>query len=439
MFNRNDSSDQQRSLDSWLHYIAAVHPREIELGLERIQRVADRLGLGKPAPLVISVAGTNGKGSCVACMEAVLTQAGYRTGAYTSPHLHQFNERIRLESIAVDDALLCDAFARVESCREPDSLSYFEYGTLAALLIFQQAQLDVVLLEVGLGGRLDAVNIIDADVAVITSISLDHEDWLGSDLDGIAAEKAGILRKQSPLVYGEEEPRDSVIKRAAELSAPLYLQSQQFNYHVTGSDGRWCWRGKQAGQQADIELTGLERPAIAYCNAATALQALYLLPIELPEAAIRSGLHNTAIAGRFELRRDLETGKLVVFDVAHNPAAATLLATHLNRFRAENPEIGCIAAVIAVMADKDIEGMANALESCLHIWYIAQVDVDRSMPVDEAASRIGQVGVQSPINRFESLQQAYKTACEQSLDNDLIVVTGSFYTVAALRKLSEAA
>ncbi|HBX99358.1 MAG TPA: bifunctional folylpolyglutamate synthase/dihydrofolate synthase, partial [Gammaproteobacteria bacterium] len=230
-------------LDSWLQRIISLHPEEIELGLDRIQAVANRMGLTKLANKVVTVAGTNGKGSCVACLQAVLESAGYRSGAYTSPHLHRFNERICVGGKSVSDRSLCDAFLAVEQQRKGVSLSYFEFGTLAALWLFNEKDLDVVILEVGLGGRLDAVNIIDPDVAVITNISLDHQSWLGNDLESIAAEKAGIIRRETPLVYGDSVPCKSILEKARALDAPVYrLDNECFGVKAQNED-TWTFTG----------------------------------------------------------------------------------------------------------------------------------------------------------------------------------------------------
>lgn len=424
------------NLDSWLQHISSVHPREIELGLARIQGVAKRMQLKRPARYVITVAGTNGKGSCVACMEAMLEQAGYRTAAYTSPHIHRFNERVRVSAEAVADAVLCEAFALVDDCRGSISLSYFEFATLAALWIFQQAEVDIALLEVGLGGRLDAVNIIDPDVAVITNISLDHQDWLGADLESIGAEKAGILRSSTPAVYGAAAPPSSIVSKAAELAIPLYIQAEDFHFEAVDWSNTWIWQGKDAHQKA-LSFSNLKRPKLALSNASIALQALSLLPITLTADAINEGLQELRLAGRFELRRDRVSGQLILLDVAHNPAAAQLLAGNLAQYRLQDPAIVNMAVVLAVMADKDIEGMVTALASSVDICYVAQVEDPRRMPVAEAAERIFRSGVKIPIIQFESVQDAYATACEQASEHDLIVVTGSFRTIASVRQLGE--
>lgn len=423
------------ALEDWLEYISSVHPREIELGLDRIHRVASRLGLSKPAPVVITVAGTNGKGSCVATMEAVLQQAGYKTGAYTSPHIHHFNERIRIDAQPAADETLVAAFAEIDRCRGDESLSYFEFATLAALLIFQRGEVDVALLEVGLGGRLDAVNIIDPDVAVITNISIDHEDWLGTGLENIAAEKAGILRANTAAVFGELSPPASIVAKAEELAAPLYVQGTDFHFSQTQDQHSWQWRGVDAGKSA-IHFTGLELPQLTLANVSLALQALHLLPLSFTQENINGALRGLQLAGRFEIRRDRKTSKTVIFDVAHNLAAAQLLAENLRLYRQQNPPIERLAVVIAVMADKDIEAMVTALESCSDIWYIAQVEEARGMAAEEVAQRIKSSNNRLRLQQFGTVDQAYRAACDQTAENQLIVVTGSFLTVAAARALS---
>ena len=264
------------NLDSWLQRIITLHPEEIDLGLDRIQAVANRMGLTKLANKVVTVAGTNGKGSCVACLQAVLESAGYRTGAYTSPHLHRFNERICVGGKSVSDRSLCDAFSAVEQKRQEDSLSYFEFGTLAALWLFNEIDLDVLILEVGLGGRLDAVNIIDPDVAVITNISLDHQSWLGNDLESIAAEKAGIIRRETPLVYGDSVPCQSILEKARVLDAPIYrLNNECFGAKAQNGD-TWTFTGPDFSGEPQV-VEGLPIPHIALSNAVLAC-LLYTSP-----------------------------------------------------------------------------------------------------------------------------------------------------------------
>lgn len=433
------------SLESWLQYISSVHPREIELGLGRTQRVAASLGLGKPAQLVVTVAGTNGKGSCVATMEAILQCSGFTTGCYTSPHIHDFNERIRINGSNVSDAALIAAFEAIDEVRNDETLSYFEFATLAGLYLFRENNVDIALLEVGLGGRLDAVNIVDADVAVISSIGIDHTDWLGKDIESIAAEKAGIMRSDAPAVFGGEHPPSAIIERAEHLGCPLLVSGCDFSFEEDATAPTWSWNGRdragiQGNQLAPLVWSALPLPSLMLSNVASALQALNLLPINLDIAVVSAALEGLKLTGRFDKRSDLSTGRSLIFDVAHNPAAMEQLAIRLKRYKARNPGSARIIAVVAVMADKDVAGMLTALEYCVDIWYIAQVDQARSMAADEVAQTMKAVGIapeQGKIMLFDSVESAYRAACEQSALDDTVLVTGSFFTVAAVHGLSE--
>lgn len=424
-----------RTLPAWLDYIAKVHPREIELGLERARAVATRMQLTRPAPLVITVAGTNGKGSCVGTIEALLQASGYRTAAYTSPHIHCFNERVRIAAENVADSQLCAAFALIESCRAGVSLSYFEFATLAALWLFEQGEVDVAILEVGLGGRLDAVNLVDADVAIIASISLDHQDWLGDNVESIGAEKAGILRAGRAAIYAAADPPHSILARAEALTVPLSLLGRDFGFKE-GPGNTWDWYGCNRSGEA-VQWCHLPRPVLALSNVAAAIQAIQLLPLQLNPEALVNTIGSLALAGRFELRRDKLSGRRVLFDVAHNPAGSALLAENLMRLRAINPAGMRIIAVMAVMADKDLEGMVSALESCVNIWYIAQVEESRCLSADTAVKRMKATGLQLQITDFNSVHSAYLAACQQATELDLILVTGSFHTVAAVREMTQ--
>jgi dihydrofolate synthase / folylpolyglutamate synthase len=431
------------SLDAWLQYIAGVHPREIELGLGRTQRVAARLNIEKPADLVVTVAGTNGKGSCVATMEAILQQAGLSTGCYTSPHIQVFNERIRIDGTNVPDESLIAAFEIIDAAREGESLSYFEFATLAGLYLFRQSRVDVALLEVGLGGRLDAVNIVDADVAIISSIGIDHTDWLGNDIESIAAEKAGIMRSSAATVFGSQHPPTAIIDRAQVLGSPLIVFGQDFHAIEDEEGASWRWQGlgRQGGAEA-LDWPGLPVPSLMLSNVATAIQALKLLPISLDPVVVAGALDGLGLAGRFDKRRALDTGKTVIFDVAHNPAAMVQLANRLQAYKARKPGAGRIVAVLAVMADKDVIGMLTALEYCVDIWYIAQVDQARSMAADEVAQTMKGVGIaaaKGQILQFDSVESAFAAACDQIEAEDTVLVTGSFYTVAAVHGLTEPA
>ena len=429
------------SLESWLQYISSVHPREIELGLARIQMVASRLGIGKPAALVITVAGTNGKGSCIATMEAILQQAGFKTGCYTSPHINVFNERIRIGASNVDDESLIAAFEAVDEARLDETLSYFEFATLAGLFLFRENNVDVALLEVGLGGRLDAVNIVDADVAVISSISIDHTDWLGKDIESIAAEKAGIMRPKIPTVFGGAHPPSAIVARAQELDSLLLVSGHDFHAEEGTVKGSWRWSG-QDQEGAPISWPDLPIPSLLLSNVAASLQALQLLPLSLEIESVAVALDGLGLAGRFEKRRDLSSSRAVILDVAHNPAAMQQLATRLQRHKAQSTGAGRIAVVLAAMSDKDVLGMIVALEYCVDIWYIAQVDEARSMAADEVAQAAKSVGIlseQGRILQFDNVELAYRAACDQCDATDTVLVTGSFLTVAAVYGLTEQA
>jgi dihydrofolate synthase / folylpolyglutamate synthase len=434
-----------QDLDSWLTYISSIHPREIELGLDRIRTVADNMGLTRPAKQVVVVAGTNGKGSCVSSMERILVESEFSVASYTSPHLISYTERIRVNAEKIDEASVCAAFSHIEASRDGVSLSYFEFSTLAALWIFCQAEIDVALLEVGLGGRLDAVNIIDADVAIISSIALDHQDWLGDSLDSIGREKSGILRSGVPLVYGDSEPVGSIIQRSEELEAQVYLINEHFRWQESSESGQWQWRG--GNEHDELLLDELPIPHIHLNNASIALQALSLLDLELSRTNIQRALKNLHFQGRQERRIDKKAEVDVILDVAHNAAAARLLAVTLAEEKAQNPQLAQISVVIAVMADKDIEGIALALESCVDIWYISQVEEPRCMPAAEATGRLERSGYLRQQFSSDSVINAYKQACKDSQvfahenpgQNSLVVVIGSFFTVAAVRDLSKTA
>ena len=425
-------------LTQWLDHIAQVHPREIELGLERCQRVATLLGI-KKSPVVITVAGTNGKGSTVGVMEQLLCQAGVAVGSYTSPHIDRFNERIRLQGQLASDAMISDAFARIEAARGEVSLSYFEFATLAALLIFQQQAVEVAVLEVGLGGRLDAVNIIDPDVSVITSIGLDHQDWLGHDRDTISLEKAGILRPGGWFVCADTDPPVALQQRASTLECRALYVGHDFQIIDSGSENRWNWQG-QSLDGAALTLVCPSFSGLQPENVAAALQALVIAAPELDWGSYTAANTNDQpwkpIPGRQEMRCDRDSGRRVLFDVAHNPDAITALAGAIGELRDSGRVQGRVHIVLAIMADKDVESMLTALESEVDIWYIAQVEEPRCMPAVEIGNRLQRLTSTGSMTCFESVQDAYRAACVEAAEDDLVVVAGSFFTVAAVRSFS---
>lgn len=421
-------------LADWLDYIDQLHPREIDLGLERVRTVAGKLLPDPVAPLVITVAGTNGKGSCVHGVARALSHSGFRVGVYTSPHVEQFNERIVVAGNPVEDRLICTALDRVEASRGSVSLSYFEFATLAAFDIFVDAGLDAVVLEVGLGGRLDAVNLLDADISLLTSISLDHMNWLGPDRDTIGKEKVAIARTGRPLVCGDRDLPATVSRYGKQIGARLFRLGNEFDIQPTGVGGAWSWRGLNADGKP-ITVEALKPQTQIPDNLATVLQTLALLRLPFDESLLRE-LTALQIPGRFEWRRDSSLDTRVLLDVAHNPASAECLATRLAAL-ATMPRP--LVAVLAIMADKDIESMVAALQTQVDIWYIAQVDEERCMPVQELAKRLAQSDSARVIEQFTDAQVAYKAACQTAGADGLVLVTGSFHTVGAVRPLTRQA
>jgi dihydrofolate synthase/folylpolyglutamate synthase len=421
------------NLTQWLEFIGQVHPREIELGLERSRRVASRLGI-KKAPLVITVAGTNGKGTIVGVMEQCLCQFGIATGCYTSPHIDSFNERIRVQGKQASDPVICDAFAQIEAVRGDVTLSYFEFATLAALLIFQQQEVEVALLEVGLGGRLDAVNIINPDVSVIATIGLDHQDWLGHDRDTISLEKAGILRAGGWFVCADSDPPAVLQNLAAQLNCRSLYVGRQFSIQQQDNSSP-CWHG-QSRDGADLAFSLPPFPGLLADNVAAAVQALVISGLDVDWISVTDALRIDVIPGRQELRRDSDSGCRVLLDVAHNPHAMAALASRVAELRDSGQVLGKIRIVLAIMGDKDVDSMLDALESTIDFWYIAQVEESRCMSAVELENRLQRLTSIKAMTRFESVQKAYRSACVEADEEDLVVIAGSFFTVAAVRKHS---
>ncbi|SHI08611.1 bifunctional tetrahydrofolate synthase/dihydrofolate synthase [Ferrimonas marina] len=397
------------SLQEWLDCILALHPSEIDLGLDRLRQVAARMGLtALPHSHVITVAGTNGKGTTCALMEQALLNAGYRVGVFSSPHLERYNERVRIDGVELADQHHVDAFAAIAAAQDKVSLTFFEYSALAALWCFAQARPDVVLLEVGLGGRLDATNLIDADQAVITTIDLDHIEYLGNTREAVAREKVGVLRPGRPAVCGDPNPPVTIGVTAELLGVALSQRGRDFI--LQRHPAHWDY-------QADgMTLQRLPLPAIPLDNAATALTALGQIPLQVPEAAIRQALAQLVVPGRLEPLGDAP--KLVV-DVAHNPQAAAYLAQWL----AARPEPR-LHAVCAMLKDKDIEATLGQFSSLSLQWYLADLAVPRGARASELAPHLSKPGV------YGSVDKALEAALSQADSADLVIVFGSFYTVA---------
>ena len=408
----------ERTLEQWLDHQQAVHPKAIDMGLERVGGVARRLGIGKPARHVVTVAGTNGKGSTVAFLEAIARAAGLRVGAYTSPHLRRYNERVRVDGVDAGDATLVAAFERIEAARGDIPLTYFEYGTLAALLIFEAADLDLALLEVGLGGRLDATNIVDPDVAVITTVDLDHQDYLGDNRESIGAEKAGILRAGKPCVLAEKDPPSSVLRRAYAIGA--FAIRGHSDYLIDELDSGWRWR--EPGYQIDLPDPGLEAPA-QRGNAAGAIAALRALDLDIPDAAIREGVRTAVAPGRLQ---HLPGTPERVLDVAHNPQGARQLADWL----AKHPKP--TVAVFSALADKDLAGISAPVAPYLLAWHLGPITDagPRGLEVGELARRLGEHLPADILHPHRSLAEALAAATRQAGPGGRVLVFGSFHTVA---------
>ena len=403
-----------RTLQQWLAWQETLHPNAIDLGLSRVAEVYQRLGGIKPAPLVITVAGTNGKGSSVAYLESILRQAGYRTGAYTSPHLLHYNERIRINGAAATDDAICRAFTRIDRARDTISLTYFEFGTLAALELFREQALDVVILEVGLGGRLDATNIINPDVALITNISLDHTRWLGTDVESIAAEKAGIMRANHPVIFSDPQQPTAIGATARNLGAPLYSLGREFSVQIQGDTWSWRSQGRHFEKLALPILLGRHQ----LNNAAGVLMVLTLLADRLPvaEKEIREGLRSVELPGRFQQHGD---SPAIFFDVSHNPGATGVLAETLCAL----PRQGPWHAVAGFMEDKDLAGILRPLRGHIGHWFFCELAGVRGAKQARLAAAAKQAMLES-VDYYPSPKAAFSAARQLTPVTGQILVFG---------------
>ena len=421
------------SLNDWLLRLEGMHPKAIDMGLDRVAAVAQILGLKFSCP-VITVGGTNGKGSTCAMLESILQQGGYRVGLYTSPHLIHFNERARINGEIASDEVLCAAFEKVDAARRDISLTYFEFSTLAILLLFVEAGLDVVILEVGLGGRLDAVNIIDADVAIVTSVDLDHQDYLGDTREAIGFEKAGIYRAGRAAICSDPAPPASLIDHATNIGADLWLFGRDFNY--SGDRQQWNYGGRSLRRNS-LAYPSL-RGANQLLNASAALAALEALRDRLPLGAqeVRNGLVMVELPGRFQV---LPGRPQVILDVAHNPHAAATLAQNLDNMGF----FPFTYAIFGAMSDKDVLGVISHLKDKIDHWYLTELPLDRAADTGHLADCLRQAGVQEStakgaectIRHFLNPQEAFIEAKGIASENDRIVVFGSFLTVAGVMAL----
>jgi len=418
------------TLNEWLAWQETLHPSEIELGLERVKKVFNQLHSEKVSFKVITVAGTNGKGSSVAMLESILLQAGYNVGCYTSPHIMRYNERIHMNGLVIDDDALMNAFERIDHARADISLTYFEFATLAALDIFYGAQLDVVVLEVGLGGRLDAVNIIDPDISLITTIDIDHTNWLGNDREAIAKEKAGIMRSQNPVIFSGTEIPNSIRFIANELMAKLYILDE--DYHYSKTESGWSWQDKEKN------ITALPMPVLSGShqlqNAAGVIKALkemeHILPVN--NQSIREGLLSINLNGRFQvIPASLDIAEQI-FDVAHNPNAMEQLAKNLSSRKVK----GKTVVVIGMLSDKNYNKALESLLPLVDTWYCGNLQTSRGLSAKELGKSLSTSIDFSRVRVFDSIKMAYQMACKGTNTDDRIVVTGSFFTVAEVLEQS---
>ena len=416
------------SLAQWLAHIESVHYRSIDLQLDRVYTVLQQLFPQGLQYRMISVAGTNGKGSAVEMMSSILCQAGYRVGTYTSPHLVHYTERIRVNLEPVDETVLSDAFERIEHARGSTPLTYFEFSTLAALQVFQDRGIEIAVLEVGMGGRLDAVNAVDACAALITSVAIDHQHWLGSNREVIGAEKSGILRPSRPAVCADPEPPAAVLDHADSIGAELYLLGKHFSFQ-SGDDG-WDWYGP-AGRFVD-----LPRPrmlgAYQLQNAAGAVMVLMALAdtLDISESQLRNGLASARLRGRFEV---LPGGPDIILDVAHNLAAISELKANLESLASAS---GRTLAVCGMLQDKPISEMSVQLDPVVDAWYVGSINDPRGCPAEDLAAAIEKVGG-TPVYAHPSVEQAFNTARADAGADDRILVFGSFHTVGDIIALLE--
>ncbi len=432
------SSVIPRSLDGWLAYQTSLRPQAIELGLDRLRLVLDRLDWRQPRVPVITVAGTNGKGSVSGYCAAIMAAAGYRVGTFTSPHLRDYRERIRIHDQLVGAPELVSAFERIESARGAVGLTFFEFNTLAALLVFDAARLDAWVLEVGMGGRLDAVNVVDPDVAVVVSIGFDHQEYLGATLEAIGREKAGIFRAGRSAVLGSSEMPSIVEEAARAIGAPLKRIGVEYSYELEASTreknaliagDRWRYRGSR------WDLQHLPAPALAgdtqYANAATAIAALEELDARLtiPGLAVAQGITQVQLAARFQVIAPANAqAPTWILDVAHNPAAARVLARNLRARPGGRPTGGRTLAILGILADKDAAGVIAELRDCVDAWWCVPTEGERgrsSMALAETVRR--QVTV--PVEAAQDTAAGCRAALIHAHPQDRIVVFGSFHTV----------
>jgi len=411
-----------RTLDQWVDYIQTLHFREIELSLERVRSVFMRMYPNGLPYKVITLSGTNGKGSTAEIIASIYREAGYQVGKFTSPHLVHFNERFNLNSASVDDTSLLAAFDRVEASRQDTPITFFEYGTLLAIDLFANSGVEVAVMEVGLGGRLDSVNILDADVSIVTSISIDHTSWLGNTIEEIAYEKVGIARHDKPLVLGLSKPPKNMLEYAFELGSSVSVIGQDFRYHYTGCDD-WDW-----SDQAGNALTGLPLPygqaGVQLSNCSLALHAVQLMSEQLAVSTsqIYQGIEKANILGRCQIvRRD----PTIILDVSHNENSVSRLASFIQTVTKPS---GRTIAVCGMLKDKQIKASLQQIKLSVDQWYVATIHNERGASANDLATSVSELGARD-VEQYDHVQDAYNAALVTLTTDDCLVVFGSFHIV----------
>lgn len=444
MFKDSAPNMAHRNLASWLSYIERLHPKSIAMGLERVKLIIQRLSI-QPDFKIITVAGTNGKGSTCAMLEQIYTQAGYQVGCYTSPHLLRYNERVRVNGCEVSDDALCLAFEAVEQARqglslndETVALTYFEVGTLAAMWHFAQSGIDVAILEIGLGGRLDAVNAFEPSCSIVTSVDIDHQEFLGNTRESIGAEKAGVYRPSVPAINGDVDPPQSLIAYAQKIAADFKRINHEFGFELSESGWHYLANGRVVHALPLPALQGSYQLVNASCAVAAIESLQPCLPVSTE--AIAKAMLQVTLAGRFQT---VSKSPWLILDVAHNPHAALALAKNLKALKVQHQnknttQTAKTRAVFAMLADKDIKGVISAVKDEIDVWYIAEIDHVRGASAIVLANAISEVAPDATVRIFDSVAEACKRACvdtEVCIDvneNDKIVVFGSFFTVSSV-------
>lgn len=411
------SAKEAWSLDQWLIYLEQIHPKNIELGLARVAEVFCKLQLDLSQRIIVTVAGTNGKGTTCALIEQALLHAKHSVAVFSSPHLLDYRERVRVAGSILTEAAHCRAFLKVEQARGDTSLTYFEFGTLAALQLMADCKADYLLLEVGLGGRLDAINIIDPTIAVITGIDLDHQDWLGDTKELIAIEKAGIFRANIPAVIGEPNPPTTLIAAALQYQVKPLWQGSDFHFQIDAKGMHW--------QGTHLHYNNLPIPNIPAQNASTALQVVEILGVELNTRQMTQVFNQTRLPGR---RQVIQHKPTVILDVAHNPQATDLMALDLKNIKYKR-----VFAVVGMLADKDIAATLAPMFPIVSNWYCASLDVPRGAHSSTLVSAV--LSSEQKVLDYDSVESAYKAALEKAEEDDVVIVFGSFFTVTAILKM----